>query len=69
MDLTSCPSCDSPAEIIEQFTLRSTDGPVEHMRITCVRRHWFLLPVPRPRRPSDDVASPGDRAARSNAPS
>ncbi|HET8662678.1 MAG TPA: hypothetical protein VFM08_00035 [Nocardioides sp.] len=25
--------------------LESTDGPIEHARVRCVRRHHFFLPV------------------------
>jgi hypothetical protein len=25
--------------------LKSTDGPVEHVRVTCVNRHWFFMPA------------------------
>jgi hypothetical protein len=25
--------------------MASTDGPVEHAKVMCVRRHWFLLPT------------------------
>ena len=25
--------------------LESTAGPVEHARVVCVDRHWFLLPT------------------------
>jgi hypothetical protein len=42
---TACPECHQPAEIQWRAVLDSTDGPVEHVRILCVQRHWFLLPV------------------------
>lgn len=45
MDLTHCPECAAPAEIQWSAVLDSTDGPVEHAKILCVRRHWFLLPM------------------------
>ena len=45
MDTTTCPECGAPAEIEWRAVLESTDGPVEHARVTCLRRHWFLLPV------------------------
>lgn len=45
MDLTTCPECGNAAEILDRFVLESTDGPVEHVRMQCVQRHWFLLPV------------------------
>ena len=45
IDLTLCPECGAPAEIQDRSVLESTDGPFEHVRIVCVRRHWFLMPV------------------------
>jgi hypothetical protein len=45
MDTTTCPGCGAPAEVEWRAVLESTDGPVEHARVTCVQRHWFLLPV------------------------
>ncbi len=44
-DLTTCPDCGAIAEVLDRFVLESTDGPVEHLRTVCVRRHWFVLPV------------------------
>jgi hypothetical protein len=43
MDATTCPECGAPAEAIDRSALESTGGPVEHVRIICVRRHWFLM--------------------------
>ena len=43
MDMTSCPDCGAPAEVLDRFVLESTDGPIDHARIRCVGRHWFLL--------------------------
>jgi len=43
MDATTCPDCGAPAEITDRCALESTDGPIEHVRVVCVRRHWFLL--------------------------
>ena len=47
LDLTACPepTCSSPAEIFDRSALQSTDGPIEHVRIGCLNRHYFLLPV------------------------
>jgi hypothetical protein len=42
MDTTTCPQCGAPAEVIDRFVLESTDGPIEHVRVHCVARHWFL---------------------------
>jgi hypothetical protein len=44
-DLTTCPECGALAEVEWRSVLESTDGPVEHARIRCLRRHWYLLPV------------------------
>ena len=64
MDTTHCPDCGAPAEVEWRAVLESTDGPVEHARIRCVRRHWFLLPVAslRPAQWSDRPSSqPADQ--------
>ena len=45
MDFTACPECGSIARVLDRFVLESTDGPVEHVRTQCVRRHWFVLPA------------------------
>jgi hypothetical protein len=45
MELTTCPECGAPAQIEQRHVLESTDGPVEHVRIRCVSRHWFFLTV------------------------
>jgi hypothetical protein len=45
LDLTSCPECGAPADVVERFVLTSTDGPVEHARVHCAGGHWFLLSV------------------------
>jgi hypothetical protein len=45
MDLTTCPECGNLAEIQWRDVLESTDGPIEHAKVVCVARHWFVLPV------------------------
>ena len=45
LDLVVCPDCAAPAEVVDRLTLRSTDGPVEHVKVACLARHWFLLPA------------------------
>jgi hypothetical protein len=45
MDMTSCPDCGELAEVVDRHVLESTDGPIEHARVRCVRRHHFFLPV------------------------
>jgi hypothetical protein len=47
LDLVGCPECCGPAEVIDRFVLPSTDGPVEHVKLHCVRRHRFTVPVQR----------------------
>lgn len=37
----ACPECADAATVIDRFSLYSTDGPVEHVRIECVNRHHF----------------------------
>jgi hypothetical protein len=43
--LVDCPTCHLPAEITDRFTLDGVPGPVEHVKVVCVRRHWYTLPV------------------------
>ena len=45
MDTTNCPECGSLAEVEWRAVMESTDGPVEHAKVRCVQKHWFLLPV------------------------
>jgi hypothetical protein len=40
-----CVTCGLPAEITDRFTLGGAPGPVEHVKIVCVRKHWYTLPV------------------------
>ena len=46
--LLECPSCGLPAEIIDRFTLDAAPTPVEHIKLGCVNRHWYTLPVDHP---------------------
>ena len=43
--IVDCPTCGLPAEITDRFTLGGAPGPVEHVKVVCVRRHWYTLPV------------------------
>ena len=45
LELVGCPQCAAVAEIVERFVLGGTDGPVEHVTVRCVLRHWFALPA------------------------
>jgi hypothetical protein len=46
-DMVLCPECGALAEIEWSDTVDSTEGPVEHAKIVCARRHWFLMPTER----------------------
>ena len=70
MDMTNCPECGALAEVEWRDVMESTDGPIEHAKIRCVQRHWFMLPVAsleRSRQPVDTqrstVAAPAVRVA------
>ena len=52
MDMTLCPECGALAEVLWRTVMEGTDGPVEHAKVCCVRRHRFLLPVARLERPA-----------------
>ena len=41
----SCPDCGVPAEVTERFSLQSTDGPVDHVAVSCVASHHFRMAV------------------------
>jgi len=57
LELTSCPDCGCPAEVIDRFALPSTDGPVEHLKTRCVTGHWFTMPAARARAPRGNAAT------------
>jgi len=42
-ELVGCPECGAPAEVVDRFQLGSTSGAAGHVKIRCVRRHWFLM--------------------------
>jgi hypothetical protein len=37
--------CGLPAEVEDRCTMRSTDGPVEILKIRCPAGHWFNGPL------------------------
>jgi len=43
--LVDCPTCGLPAEITDRFILDGAPGPVQHVKVVCIRRHWCTLPV------------------------
>jgi hypothetical protein len=43
--LTTCPSCLRLAEIVDRFTLASTDGPATHVKVRCETGHWYTVLV------------------------
>jgi hypothetical protein len=43
--LVNCPTCGLPAAITDRFTLGGAPRPVEHVKLICVRRHWYTLPL------------------------
>lgn len=45
LGVVSCPECGRPAAVEWRTQLDSTDGPLEHLKIRCLDRHWFFLPA------------------------
>ena len=43
--LVDCATCGLPSEITDRFTLDGVPEPVEHVKVVCVRRHWYTLPI------------------------
>ena len=41
----SCPECGTIAEVVLRAMLAGTSGGVEHVKIRCLDRHWFFMPV------------------------
>ena len=46
-ELTHCPDCGLPAEVVSRTALPSTDGPIDHVKTLCITGHWFFSPVGR----------------------
>jgi hypothetical protein len=44
-DTTTCPECGAIAEVLDRIPVRSTDGWIEHVKIRCVAKHWFFMPL------------------------
>jgi len=45
----ACPSCQEPAEVLDGFSLGSSDGPYRHLKIRCAAGHWYTMPADRVR--------------------
>lgn len=43
LELVACPECGAAAEVLDRFTLASTDGPVEMLKLWCVTGRWFTV--------------------------
>jgi hypothetical protein len=43
LDLVACPGCEAPAEVLWVREV-SSDPAGRLARVTCLSRHWFLLP-------------------------
>jgi hypothetical protein len=47
LTMVGCPDCGLPAEILDLFSLDSTDGPIEHIVLACIDGHYFRMPADR----------------------
>lgn len=47
LNLVSCPECEMPAEVTDLFSLYSTEGPADHIALTCVAGHYFRMALDR----------------------
>jgi hypothetical protein len=45
MDSRGAKRCGLPAEVEDQYTVRSSDGPMTGMKIRCPVGHWFNGPL------------------------
>jgi hypothetical protein len=43
--ITGSPKFHAPAEVTDCFCLASTDGPVEHVAVSCIASHHFRMPA------------------------
>jgi hypothetical protein len=54
-EFSPCPACGAIAEITDRFVLASTDGPVDHLALSCAAGHHFRMPADS--RPADGRAA------------
>jgi hypothetical protein len=47
LTMVGCPDCGLPAEILDRFSLDSTDGSIEHIALACIDGHYFRMPADR----------------------
>jgi hypothetical protein len=59
--------CGLPAEVRCQFTMRSTDGPIESAMISCPAGHYFSGAIESPTWDGNDNHDPGSAALTSRA--
>lgn len=47
MEIIACPDpeCRAYAEVVDRWSVPSTDGPVEHIQTRCLSRHLFTVPI------------------------
>jgi hypothetical protein len=43
--LVSCPECGQIAAVEWRRRLAGTSGRFDHVKLSCVARHWFLMPA------------------------
>jgi hypothetical protein len=43
--LLDCPTYGLPAEITDRFILDGVATPVEHVKLVCVKGHWYTPPI------------------------
>ena len=47
LTVIACPACGAPAEILERFSLPSTEGPAAHVTVSCAAGHHFRMAADR----------------------
>jgi hypothetical protein len=45
LEFSPCPACGAIAEITDRFVLASTDGPIDHLALSCVAGQHFRMPA------------------------
>ena len=68
LDEDGAERCGLPAEVQARATTRSSDGPVESVKIRCPAGHWFNAPIEfltwHADPGTEEAAAPVHRAAR-----